>query len=49
VRLNVAHGSVSRTDVLERDLEQMAVSEDGTVELKLRPFELVTLRFASPA
>ena len=36
--------SVVRTDVLERDIAELA-SDDGTVELDLRPFELVTLKF----
>lgn len=34
--------SVSRTDLLERDLEELPA---GPVELTLRPFEIVTLRF----
>ena len=38
-----AHTSVVRTDLLERPYGQ---PEQGAVELKLRPFELVTLRFA---
>jgi alpha-mannosidase len=42
--LNVPFGSVSRTDLLERDLD--AVPHEGShVDLELRPFELVTLRF----
>ncbi|HUE58985.1 MAG TPA: glycoside hydrolase family 38 C-terminal domain-containing protein, partial [Acidimicrobiales bacterium] len=65
VKLNVPHGPVWRTDLLERKKEEVDVREspklsigaggppgagggagDG-VELHLRPFELVTLRFAS--
>jgi alpha-mannosidase len=36
------------TDLLERPAEQpgVAVASEGTVELSLRPFQLVTLRFA---
>ena len=37
--------SVTRTDLLERDIEVLS-HEAGTVVLQLRPFELVTLRFA---
>jgi alpha-mannosidase len=36
--------SVTRTDLLERDVEVLA-HEAGSVVLSLRPFELVTLRF----
>ena len=36
--------SVARTDLLERPVSPLA-SHDGTVELELRPFELVTLAF----
>ena len=36
--------SVTRTDLLERPVSPLA-SRDGTVELELRPFELVTLAF----
>ncbi len=36
--------SVTRTDLLERPVSPLA-SHDGTVELELRPFELVTLAF----
>lgn len=49
VRLNVVHGTVRRTDLLERNEAVVPVSASGWVELTLRPFELVTLRFASPA
>jgi hypothetical protein len=35
---------VVRTDLLERTVAPVA-SLGGTVELELRPFELVTLRF----
>ena len=48
VKLNVAHGGVQRTDLLERNIEEVPVSPLGVVELPLRPFELVTLRFSSP-
>jgi hypothetical protein len=37
--------AVTRTDVLERDRAAVAHA-DGVVELDLRPFELVTLKFA---
>jgi alpha-mannosidase len=36
--------SVTRTDLLERPVSSLA-GRDGTVELELRPFELVTLAF----
>ena len=36
--------SVSRTDMLERTLGPLT-SHDGSVDLHLKPFELVTLRF----
>jgi alpha-mannosidase len=36
--------SVTRTDLLERAVSSLA-GHDGTVELELRPFELVTLAF----
>jgi alpha-mannosidase len=36
--------SVARTDLLERAVASLAC-EHGTVELELRPFELVTLAF----
>lgn len=45
VRLHARFSSVTRTDLLERDLEPVP-HEGGAVELHLRPFELVTLRFA---
>ena len=45
VTLNAPFTSVTRTDLLERDLAALA-HRDGTVQLQLRPFELVTLRFA---
>jgi hypothetical protein len=35
---------VTRTDLLERPVSSLA-GRDGTVELELRPFELVTLAF----
>jgi alpha-mannosidase len=37
--------SVTRTDLLERDIEDLAF-DGAAVELALRPFELVTLRFS---
>jgi len=37
---------VSPTDLLERELSPL-ISRGGVVELELRPFELVTLRFAT--
>jgi hypothetical protein len=36
--------SVVRTDLLERAVCPLA-GHDGTIELELRPFELVTLAF----
>jgi hypothetical protein len=38
--------SVSRTDLLERPLETLPV-DANSVELRLHPFELTTLRFAT--
>jgi len=46
VTLNVPFVAVTRTDLLERDLENVPF-HGSTVDLELRPFELVTLRFAS--
>jgi alpha-mannosidase len=44
VTLNAPFTSVTRTDLLERDIEDLAL--DGrSVEVSVRPFELVTLRF----
>ncbi len=42
--------SVSETDVHEREVPAVAVSgvSDARVELRLRPFQLVTLRFVRP-
>ncbi len=48
VTLHRPFGSVSRTDLLERESSPLA-SSGGAVELELRPFELVTLRFAVDA
>jgi alpha-mannosidase len=45
VTLNVPFASVTRTDLLERDLEPLP-HEGNVVDLQLRPFELVTLRFS---
>jgi alpha-mannosidase len=48
VTLNLPIISVTRTDLLERDLPGEAPALDGrTVSLELRPFELVTLRFTT--
>jgi alpha-mannosidase len=33
-----------RTDLLERDGDDVPVEADGGIELAVRPFELVTLR-----
>ncbi len=44
VTLHHPYTTVSRTDLLERTVSPMA-SRGGRVELDLRPFELVTLRF----
>jgi alpha-mannosidase len=41
----LAFTSVTKTDLLERDVE-VVPHNAGTVTLQLRPFELVTLRFA---
>jgi alpha-mannosidase len=38
-------GSVNATDLLERPLPDGAASEGASIELELRPFQLVTLRF----
>jgi alpha-mannosidase len=39
-------GSVAVTDLLERPLDEQAPALDGgAVELRLRPFQIVTLRF----
>ncbi|WP_037911662.1 alpha-mannosidase [Actinacidiphila yeochonensis] len=47
VTVDVPAGGVAFTDLLERPLgETRPAFTDGTVELSLRPFELVTLRFA---
>ncbi len=45
VTLNLPFVAVTRTDLLERDLESVPF-HGSTVDLQLRPFELVTLRFA---
>lgn len=42
ITLDAAFASVARTDLLERELEALPA---GPVELTLRPFEIVTLRF----
>ena len=44
VTLHRPFRSVVRTDLLERPVCPLA-AHDGTVELELRPFELVTLAF----
>ena len=38
-------GSVNATDLLERPLPDGAASEGASIDLELRPFHLVTLRF----
>jgi alpha-mannosidase len=38
-------GSVNATDLLERPLPEGAASEGPSIDLELRPFQLVTLRF----
>jgi alpha-mannosidase len=48
VRVGFPFGTVTRTDLLERDVSPVA-SGEGVVELELRPFELVTLRFSDPS
>jgi alpha-mannosidase len=45
VTLHVSFSSVTRTDLLERDLELLP-HQGNSVDLQLRPFELVTLRFS---
>ena len=45
VTLHRPFETVTRTDLLERDRESVP-SEGGSVVVPLRPFELVTLRFA---
>jgi alpha-mannosidase len=57
VRLNLPHGTVWRTDLLERNEERAQSTGEldpgesrargSTVRLTLRPFELVTLRFSA--
>ncbi|MGI8491393.1 MAG: alpha-mannosidase [Acidimicrobiales bacterium] len=44
VTVNGAVASATRTDLLERDIEALMVT-DNSVSLQLRPFELVTLKF----
>ena len=44
VTLNRPVASVARTDLLEREVEPLDL-EGRTVQLQLRPFELVTLKF----
>jgi alpha-mannosidase len=38
-------GSVNATDLLERPLAEGAASDGPSIDLELRPFQLVTLRF----
>jgi alpha-mannosidase len=38
-------GSVDATDLLERKSPDGAASEGPSIDLELRPFQLVTLRF----
>jgi alpha-mannosidase len=38
-------GSVEATDLLERPLPEGAASDGPSIDLELRPFQLVTLRF----
>jgi alpha-mannosidase len=38
-------GSVDATDLLERPVPEGAASEGPSIDLELRPFQLVTLRF----
>jgi alpha-mannosidase len=45
VTLHVPFASVTRADLLERDLEPLP-HNGNSVDLQLRPFELVTLRFS---
>jgi alpha-mannosidase len=45
VTVNLPVSSVTRTDLLERDLELLTLREGNAVVLNLQPFELVTLRF----
>jgi alpha-mannosidase len=40
--------SVAAVDLLERPVEDGASAEGPAVDLTLRPFQLVTLRFARP-
>jgi alpha-mannosidase len=47
VRLGVPFTSVARTDLLERDMQALLHQGDA-VQVPLRPFELVTLRFEGP-
>ena len=43
--LNLPVAAAWRTDLLERDLAEVPLN-DNAVTLELRPFELVTLKFA---
>ncbi|MCQ1957402.1 glycosyl hydrolase-related protein [Arthrobacter sp. zg-Y826] len=47
VTAGFGYSSVAATDLLERPVDSLAVGDagDGGVQLSLRPFELVTLRF----
>jgi alpha-mannosidase len=47
IRLDAAFERAELTDLLERPIEAAPVAEDGVVVLTLRPFQIVTLRFAT--
>jgi alpha-mannosidase len=49
VKLNLPHSKVFRSDLLERNAEELASADGSSVDLALRPFELVTLRFGRAA
>jgi alpha-mannosidase len=46
VTINLPVTSATRTDLLERDVEPLTLHDGKAVVLNLRPFELVTLKFA---
>jgi alpha-mannosidase len=46
IRPGFDYSEVERTDLLERHTGDVTTTSDGAVELAVRPFEIVTLRFA---
>jgi alpha-mannosidase len=49
IRPGFAYAEVQRTDLLERRTGVVDATADGAVELAVRPFEIVTLRFVGVA